>query len=164
MVKLSAGERKYLLGVILTLSENGWTRLKKVADFFGVRMPTAKEFLDSLTKKGLLDYERRGSIFLTKRGQQMAEKEKNKYDVLVTFMTRCLLVGEETAKKNAIKIMFDLDEEVAERMYEFIDFMTKCPSRPVFIEKFEQFVKDGTYQPCAFCPIVKREGVKENDC
>ena len=157
-MRLSNGERKYLLGVALTLSENGWTRLKWVADLFGVRMPTAKEFLDSLTRKGLLDYQRRGSIFLTKRGGKLAEEEKRKYEVIVTFMTKCLLVEETTAKKNALKILFDLDESVADRMYKFIDFMTKCPSKPVFIEKFEQFITDGSYEPCTFCPIIKDKG------
>ena len=164
-MKLSNGEKKYLLGVILTCSEYGWTRLKWVADLYNVKLPTAKEFLGSLAKKGLLDYHKRGAIFLTRKGKEIAEKEKKKFETVVTFMTKCLLVDEDTAKENALKILFDLDEILADRMYKFIDMITKCPSKPVILDKFEHYVKDGTYQICKFCPMitVKEGGCEKND-
>jgi len=163
-MELSNGEKKYLLGVILTCSEYGWTRLKWVADFYGVKLPTAKEFLSSLAKKGLLDYQRRGAIFLTKKGQEIAEKEKKKFETVVTFMTKCLLVDEDIAKKNALKILFDLDEILADRMYKFIDMITKCPSKPIIIDRFEQYIKDGTRKVCNFCPMMtSEEGGNEKD-
>ena len=163
-MELSNGERKYLLGVVLTQSEYGWTRLKWVADLFGVKLPTAKEFLDSLTKKGLLDYQKRGAISLTKKGKELADKELKKLNTIVEFITRCLYIDKEVAMRNALKIMFDLDEILAERMYQFIEVMNKCAAspRPVFIRKFEDYVRTGEYIPCAVCPY-KMEGGMEVD-
>ncbi len=156
---LSNAEKKYLLGVLLTMSEYGWTRLKWVSDFYGVKMPTAKEFLESLAKKGLIEYQRRGSIFLTKEGLELAKKEKRKLETIREFLVRCLLIDEDTAKRNAFKILFDLDDDVAERMFKFLEFMTFCPSRPVFIEKFENYMTLGEYKVCDFCPIIMTGGV-----
>ncbi len=162
-MNLSNGERKYLLGVLETLSEYGWTRLKWVSDFFGVKMPTAKEFLGSLASKGLIEYHRRGSIFLTDEGYKVAMAEKRKLDTIVTFLVRCLLLDEERARENAMKVLFDLDDDVSERMYKFIEFMTMCPSRPVFIEKFEMFVQTGEHKICDFCPIIFSGGERFED-
>ncbi len=162
-MNLSNGERKYLLGVLETLSEYGWTRLKRVSDFFGVKMPTAKEFLGSLAAKGLIEYQRRGSIFLTSEGLKIAKREKKKLETITTFLVKCLLLDEKKARESAIKVLFDLDDEVSSRMYEFIEFMTKCPSRPVFIERFETFVQTGSYEVCDFCPIIFSGGDQLED-
>ncbi len=161
---LSKGEKKYLIGVLLTENEYGWTRLKWVADFFGVKMSTVKEFLNSLEDKKLITHQRRGAIFLTDVGRKLALKEKRKLDVLIKFMTGCLVLDEDIANKNALKILFELDDAVSDRLYKFIEFMTLCPTKPVFIDKFESYVRDGKYERCSFCPVLfNKEGYDETE-
>ena len=161
-MNLSKGERKYLIGILLTENEYGWTRLKWVADFFGVKMSTVKEFLNSLEDKKLITHQRRGAIFLTDVGREIASREKQRLDVLIKFMTGCLVLDDETANKNAMKILFELDDKVSNRLYKFIEFMTLCPTKPVFIDKFESYIKDGKYEMCSYCPVLfDKEGYDE---
>ena len=157
-MKLSKGERKYLLGILLTENEYGWTRLKWIADIFGVKMSTVKEFLDSLEEKKLVFHQRRGAIFLTEEGRKIANEEKKKLDVVIKFFVNCLVLNEETAKKSALKVLFDLDEAVSNRLFVFMDFMTKCPTKPVFINKFERFIKEGEFEVCTYCPVIMEKG------
>ena len=157
-MKLSKGERKYLLGILLTENEYGWTRLKWIADMFGVKMSTVKEFLDSLEGKKLIFHQKRGAIFLTDEGRKVAEEEKRRLDVVIKFFVNCLVLDEEIAKRSALKVLFDLDEAVSDRLFVFMDFMTKCPTKPVFINKFEKFIKEGEVEICTYCPVIMEKG------
>jgi DtxR family Mn-dependent transcriptional regulator len=158
VMDLSKGEKKYLLGVILTENDYGWTRLKWIAEFFDVKMSTVKEFLDSLEAKKLISHQKRGAIFLTEDGRKIAEEEKKKLEVVYKFLTDCLAIDREIAEKSAMKFLFDLDDIVAERLFEFIDFMSKCPKKPIFIDKFERYVKSGEFEVCTFCPVIIERG------
>jgi len=157
-VDLSKGERKYLLGILLTENDYGWTRLKWIADFFGVKMSTVKEFLDSLEGKNLIVHQRRGAIFLTEEGRKIAEEERKKLDVVVQFLTRCLVLDRDVAEESALKMLFELDDVVARRLYKFIEFMTMCPTKPIFIDRFESYVKEGKVEICAYCPVLLERG------
>ncbi len=163
-MNLSNGERKYLLGIVLTRCEYGWTRLKWIADFFGVRMPTVKDFLEALKEKKLINYPKRGAISLTKYGEKIANEELQRYKTVVDFLKDCLALEEDKAKESALKILFDLDELVSERMFVFMEMMKKCSAspKPVFIRKFESYVKEGKFKPCLTCPFTA-EGGKQDD-
>jgi len=63
---LSPTEKRYLLAVLLT-TEEGSTRLKRVSDFLKVKMPSAKQILEDLANKKLVNYVRRGPISLEQK-------------------------------------------------------------------------------------------------
>ncbi|WP_231555917.1 hypothetical protein [Thermotoga neapolitana] len=70
---LSPTEKRYLLAVLLTLDE-GSTRLKKVSDFLRVKMPSAKQILEELASKKLINYVRRAPFPSQKRVQNLPRK------------------------------------------------------------------------------------------
>lgn len=102
----------------------------------------------------MVSHQRRGAIFLTEKGRKLAESEKGRLEVIVRFLTDCLVLNKEVAKRSALKILFELDEVVSKRLYKFIEFMTLCPAKPVFIDKFEEYIREGKYEMCTYCPIL----------
>ncbi|MDK2885740.1 MAG: hypothetical protein PWP54_298 [Thermosipho sp. (in: thermotogales)] len=153
---LTSAERKYLLIVFLTLNEMGWTRLKKVSDFAKVKMPSAKQSLDSLAKKGLIFYERRGAITLTKLGKEIAIKENENIQAVRKFFTEIMLIEPEKANEASWKIYFDMSEEIVEKFVLFAKFMNQCPlEKPVFIGHFKEFIKKGNLG--SECPFINKE-------
>ncbi|MBO8160103.1 MAG: metal-dependent transcriptional regulator [Thermosipho sp. (in: Bacteria)] len=153
--KLSSAERKYLLITYLTLNEMGWTRLKKISDFASVKMPSAKQSLDSLAKKGLIYYERRGAITLTKEGKIIAIRENENIQAVKKFFTEVLLLSPEKANEACWKIYFDMDEEILEKFVLFAKFLNQSPiEKPLFIAHFKEFVKNG--KVVSECPYIKK--------
>lgn len=156
---LTKGERKYLLIVFLTLNSMGWTRLKKVSDYAGVKMPSAKQALDSLAKKELIYYEKRGAITLTEEGKKIALKEYNNIKAVQKFLIKILDILPDKAVKSSMKIYFDMDEEVAQKFSLFSSFMNECPQKvPLFIKHFKEFMKEGAITTkCPFLDNNKEE-------
>jgi len=142
---LTPTEKKYLLAVYLTIDE-GSTRLKRVSEFLKVKMPSAKQALEELARKKLIDYVTRGPISLTKKGKEMAEIEKERFDNLVNFLVEVLFLDKEKAQKGAWEIFFNMDDDVAQRLIDFMNFLSKCPlERPICLKGFEEFIKTGEF-------------------
>ncbi|SHH40690.1 metal-dependent transcriptional regulator [Thermosipho atlanticus] len=155
MFYLTPAERKYLLIVFLTLNEMGWTRLKKISDYAKVKMPSAKQSLDSLAKKGLIYYEKRGAITLTKEGKKIAVKENENIQAVKKFFTEIMLIPSDKADEAVWKIYFEMAEEVVEKFVLFAKFMNQCPmEKPVFIGHFKEFLNSGNVS--TECPFLNK--------
>jgi len=142
---LSSTEKKYLLAVYLTADE-GSTRLKRVADFLKVKMPSAKQVLEFLAEKKMVNYVRRGPISLTKKGQEVALKEYERFTNLKVFLKNVLFLREEEAEKGAWEIFFALEEGIANRIVDFVSFLNQCPQiTPLCIKGFREFLETGSF-------------------
>ncbi len=154
---LTKAERKYLLMVFLTLNSMGWTRLKKIADYAGVKMPSAKQALDSLAEKGLIYYEKRGAITLTDKGKKIAIIENKNIRAVQKFLVEILGIAPEKAWDSCLKIYFDMDEEAASKFLLFAKFMNECPQeQPLFIKHFKEYLSKGKITDN--CPFLNKEG------
>ncbi|ABR31619.1 DNA-binding protein [Thermosipho melanesiensis] len=161
-LNLTKAERKYLLVVFLTLNSMGWTRLKKVSDYANVKMPSAKQALNSLAQKGLVYYEKRGAITLTEEGKKIALRENKNIQAFKNFLIDFLKIAPEKAHKSCMKIYFDLDDEVAEKFVMFSKFMNECPQeKPLFLKHFDEFLKNNRI--VSKCPFMNLEDDKDGD-
>ncbi|ANQ52999.1 DNA-binding protein [Thermosipho sp. 1063] len=159
---LTKAERKYLLIVYLTLNSMGWTRLKKVSDYAGVKMPSAKQTLNSLAKKGLIYYEKRGAITLTEEGKNIALKENKNIQAFRRFLIEFLKIEPLKAQEACFKIYFDLGDEVAEKFVLFAKFMNECPQeKPLFLKHFDEFLKNNKI--ISKCPFMTKKEDKYGD-
>ncbi|KAF2959900.1 MULTISPECIES: metal-dependent transcriptional regulator [unclassified Thermotoga] len=142
---LSPTEKRYLLAVLLT-TEEGSTRLKKVSDFLKVKMPSAKQILEDLATKKFINYVRRGPISLTKKGMELAQKEMERFNNLKEFLKKILFLNEEEAEKGAWEIFFNLEESIADRVVDFMNFLTYCPQiTPICIKGFKEYLETGKF-------------------
>jgi len=109
-------------------------------------MPSAKQALEELARKKLIDYVTRGPISLTKKGKEMAEIEKERFDNLVSFLVEVLFLDKEKAQKGAWEIFFNMEDDVAQRLIDFMNFLSKCPlEQPICLKGFEEFIKTGEF-------------------
>ncbi|PLV59315.1 metal-dependent transcriptional regulator [Thermotoga sp. KOL6] len=142
---LSPTEKRYLLAVLITL-DDGSTRLKRVSDFLKVKMPSAKQILEDLAMKKLINYVRRGPISLTKKGMELAQKEKERFDNLKEFLEKILFLDKKEAEKGAWEIFFNLEEKIADRVVDFMNFLTHCPHiTPICIKGFKEYLETGEF-------------------
>lgn len=73
MDKLSTGLEDYLETVWIFEKKNGFSRIKEIADFLNVKLPTVNRAIKELSSKKLVVHERYGYIKLTDAGRKKAK-------------------------------------------------------------------------------------------
>ena len=92
-----------------------------IANKFNVSRPTVSEALIRLADLDLIIYEGRRGIKITQKGIEQAKKTIKKHDVLSSFFTKILKIDSALADKNACKIEHVIDDELIEKMNEYIN-------------------------------------------
>ncbi|MBM3618432.1 MAG: manganese-binding transcriptional regulator MntR [Alphaproteobacteria bacterium] len=93
-------------------------RLSDLAARLGVSHPTANKVVARLKEEGFIDSQPYRSIFLTEKGQKLAEKCKKRHQIVLDFLIE-LGVNSETAEFDAEGIEHHLSEETLAIMKAF---------------------------------------------
>lgn len=91
-----------------------------IANKFNVSRPTVSEALIRLADMDLIIYEGRRGIKITQKGIKQARKTIKKHEILSNFFTNILKIDSTLADKNACKIEHVIDDELIEKMNEYI--------------------------------------------
>ncbi|MBR5304766.1 MAG: metal-dependent transcriptional regulator [Candidatus Gastranaerophilales bacterium] len=92
-----------------------------IANRFNVSRSTISEALIRLADLDLIIYEGRRGIKITQKGIEQAKKTIKKHDVLSSFFAKILKIDSALADKNACKIEHVIDDELIEKMNEYIN-------------------------------------------
>ncbi len=144
-----AGKRAedYMEAILTLSSEKGYTRVKDLSKFLGVKPASVSEMLEKLSKEGYVTYRKRLFVSLTKKGVERAKEVRAKREVLVKFLTT-LGVPREIAEKDACTIEHVLHDRTLEQLRNFVLFIESSPSiHPKWLEHFREFCKTGKH-PC----------------
>ena len=90
----------YVEMIFELIQEKGEARSVDLADRFGVSNPTVNASIQRLQKDGLVESKPYRSIFLTKKGVELAKFCKNRHDIVYKFLLS-IGVKEETAHSDA---------------------------------------------------------------
>lgn len=120
MRRLTASEEDYLEAIRELESLGGPVRVKDVAASLSVRMASVTAVLKRLVQLELVEHERYGSITLTSRGRQSAERILNRHLLLHGFFHEVLGVSEESAAKDACAVEHALSDETIDRLLDFL--------------------------------------------
>ena len=82
------------------INEKGEARSVDLAERFGVSNPTVNASIQRLQKDGFVESKPYRSIFLTKKGEELAKFCKNRHDIVYKFLLS-IGVKEETAHSDA---------------------------------------------------------------
>ncbi len=85
-------------------------RLSDLSERFGVSHPTVSKILKRLKEEGYIHSKPYRSIFLTKKGAELALKCKERHHIIVNFLTR-LGVSQETAESDSEGMEHHISEE-----------------------------------------------------
>ena len=100
------------------LEANKEARLSDLAQRFGVSSPTASKILNRLKNEGYIKSKPYRSIFLTKKGLELAKHCNEKHEIVLNFLVR-IGVPPEIAKFDAEGIEHHISAETLEIFKKF---------------------------------------------
>jgi len=144
----SKREEEYLEAIYILLKSKGLARVKEISKLLKVRPPSVVEYLDKLSKKGLIRYEKYGAIVLTAEGMKIAESVHNRHLAIKEFLKMLLMIPDELAEEDACYIEHGIHELTLKRMIMFVEFVKNCPRHvPKFLEHLKYYYEKGEYPP-----------------
>lgn len=123
--KLTTSLEDYLEAILFLEGKNRVARVKDIAEYLSVQMPSVTGALKTLRSKELVEYERNSFINLTKEGLKIAKSIRKRHDILHDFLKEILLLPEEIADDEACKIEHAIDQSTASRINNLTSFIKK---------------------------------------
>ncbi len=115
-IKLTPSLEDYLEAILQLEEKNRVARVKDIAEFLSVQMPSVTAALKNLKSKDLINYEKNSFINLTDQGKEIAEVVLRKHQILVDFLKEALLIENPKAENEACRIEHTIDLDTARRI------------------------------------------------
>jgi len=125
--ELSASLEDYLEVIGRIIKEKSVARAKEISKAMDVNMSSVTGALKALSERGMINYDPYNFITLTPKGKNKAKKIFKRHTILKEFLTRVLAVNEEEAEENACRMEHVADNEIFDRLTQFISFVHDCP-------------------------------------
>ena len=127
-------------------------RVKDVAGFLDVKMPSVVAALKTLAEKGLVEQEKYGHIELTPKGEAVAREIYARHQMLSAFFREVLGLNEKIAEEDACRTEHYLSQATRDRLVKLVQFVRECPhEEPYFLKNYRQFVATGEKPACYKC-------------
>ncbi len=134
----------YLRVIYKVKKSKGYVRIKDIAEELGVSPPSVIDFLDKLTKDGLVIYEKGGKVDLTSKGAELGKEYFERHESIKKFLMILLNIDEEEAERETCYIEHGLSERSLERMVKFVEFISKCfKELPEFLKNLHRYYETG---------------------
>ena len=125
---ISARAEDYLEAIwLLTRDGRDGAHTTDIAKKLEVRKSSVTEVLQSLARKGMLNYQQYAAVTLTEIGKVKAKEVTRRHEVLRTFLTDVLSINAAKADAEACRLEHAVSREVVERIIEFTEFISTCP-------------------------------------
>ena len=118
--EIGEASENYLEAILRLEDESKKVRSVDVANALDVSRPSVNKAIKNLKKAGLVDQEHYGSITLTPKGREIAERISGTHKIFKTFLVDILGISEDTADKDACKMEHDVSYETMCRLKEFV--------------------------------------------
>ena len=119
--KLSSSLEDYLEVICNHIDENKTVRAVDISKKLNVSRASVTEALKKLASKGMLLYDRYGSITMTEKGIKEAQRVVSKHTSLQKFFEKVLGLETEEASQNACRIEHVISEKAFEKISEFTE-------------------------------------------
>lgn len=86
-------------------------RVTDIARELGVSKPSVHMALHELEKRGFIEHENYGEVFLTPSGREASSAIRDRHNILTAFLRDVLGVSPETAEKDACRMEHIISEE-----------------------------------------------------
>ncbi len=144
--KMSRRSEDYLEAIYNLSRKRGFTRVKEIASYLGVKPASVSEMLSKLSRKGLVRYEKRLFVSLTDEGKRVAECVRERREILVKFLVT-LGVPDKIAEEDACVMEHVLHKETITQLKKFVKFVEDSPADPMWLNHFKEYCKSGVH-PC----------------
>jgi DtxR family Mn-dependent transcriptional regulator len=143
-LELSATLEDYLEAIHRIEDEKRVARPKDISESRNVAASTVTAALQSLSEKGLINYEPHEFITLTDTGREEAERLAMRRHVLTDFLEDILDLPSEQARATACDMEHSVDRQSLERFVCLLAFMKRRSSEGSrWLEEFRRFMREG---------------------
>ncbi len=129
----------YLESVLFLCEEKGFAKVTEIANDLNISKASVTEMLSKLKNQGFVNFEKYGTITLTKKGKTIALKIKDRHVLLESFLS-LIGVKQEIASKDCCVMEHDLSKETINRLKDFYSFLEK-PEQKDILERYSEFLK-----------------------
>lgn len=138
-MNLSASLEDYIEAIFHIVSENKVARGKDIAARLKVSNASVTEALQSLAKKGLVNYAPYEVVTLTGKGRKAAEDVIRRHQILRDFFVKVLAVDEDIAEEGACRVEHAAPPEIIEKLIQFVDFVESGDGGGAILNEFKSF-------------------------
>ncbi|MCP4576831.1 MAG: metal-dependent transcriptional regulator [Deltaproteobacteria bacterium] len=115
-------------------------RVKDIAKRLNVKMPTVTSMLKTLSKRGLVYYEKYEYVEPTKKGAEVGREMRRRHGILSRFLTDILKIDAKTADEEACRMEHSLSAGTLDSLTDFMAFIQICPRvGDNWLEHFEEY-------------------------
>ena len=117
---ISKALEEYIKTMYILKKQNGNIRVTDVATKMNCTKPSVNKALNNLKEEKLVNYETYGTINLTEKGENLAKKILEAYDIIYVFLKDVLNLDEEVAKNEAEKIKSSINDETINKLARYV--------------------------------------------
>ena len=117
---ISKSSEEYLKTMYILKQQNGNIRVTDIAKKMNCTKPSVNKAVYNLKDSGLLNYESYGTIELTERGENLAKKILEAYDIVYVFLKDVLNIEEDEAKSEAEKIKLAITDKTINKLAKYV--------------------------------------------
>lgn len=119
-----------------------FARVRDIVKQRQVKSSSVTGALKKLEERGLVEYEKREYIILTKKGEEEARKVLSRHDIVSQFLSSVLQMPKDCAEQEACAIEHYLSDDVRDRLVCFIEFLESGTGLGTgnFKEEFNKFL------------------------
>ena len=130
----------YLEAIFDLDQEKKVVRVKDIARRLEVKMPTVTSMLKTLSKRGLVHYEKYEYVELTREGSDVGREMRRRHGILYRFLTDILKIDARVADEEACKMEHTLGETTLASLTDFMAFVQECPrAGESWLNRFEEY-------------------------
>ncbi len=117
---VSKSLEEYLKTMYVLKKQNGNVRVTDVAKKMNCTKPSVNKAIYNLKDNGLVNYESYGTIELTQKGEDLAKKTLETYDIVYLFLKDVLNLQKEEAKEEAEKIKLAINDNTINKLAKYV--------------------------------------------
>lgn len=117
---VSKALEEYLKTMYVLKKQNGNVRVTDIANKMNCTKPSVNKALYNLKDNGLVNYESYGTIELTQKGENLAKKVLEAYDIVYVFLKDVLNLESKQAEKEAEKIKSSLEDDTINKLAKYV--------------------------------------------
>lgn len=117
---ISKAQEEYLKTMYVLKKQNGNIRVTDIANKMNCTKASVNKAINNLKEEELVNYELYGKIELTSKGEELAKKILEAYDIVYLFLKDVLNIENEEAKNEAEKIKSVIDDNTINKLAKYV--------------------------------------------
>lgn len=117
---ISKSNEEYLKNIYVLYKKKGIVRVTDIANKVGHTKASVNKAINILKEEEMLNYEPYGKIEITKKGEALARKTLEAYDIVYLFLKDVLNVSDEVAELEAEKMKAALSDETINNLAKYV--------------------------------------------